>query len=172
MRIATVFLSCAVVLSAESVAGLKWTAPAGWKTEANSSNMRAATYSVAPAAGDTAPGECVVYYFGPGQGGTIEANIDRWKGQFTMGGKPADAKVAKRTVHGLQVTTVDATGDYSGMGGPMAKSKSSMPGYRLLGAIIEGSGNNNLFIKFTGPAKTIAANQQKFDALVNSFAKE
>jgi hypothetical protein len=172
MRIATLFLCSALVLSAESVAGLKWTGPAGWKSETNPSNMRAATYSVAPAAGDTAPSECVVYYFGPGQGGTVEANIDRWKGQFTTGGKPADAKVAKRTVHGLQVTTVDATGDYSGMGGPMAKSKGWTPGYRLLGAIVEGSGNNNLFIKFTGPAKTIAANQQKFEALVNSFAKE
>jgi hypothetical protein len=57
------------------------------------------------------------------------------------------------------------------MGGPVAKSKSAQPGYRLLGAIIEGPGGN-LFIKLTGPAKTIAANQQKFAQLLNSFEKE
>jgi len=172
MRLAILLLSPTLIFAADSAAGMKWTAPAGWKVEANSSNMRAATYSVPPAAGDAAHAECVVYYFGQGQGGSVEANLDRWKGQFTNGGKPAEAKIAKRTVHGLTVTTVDTSGDYSGMGGPMSKAKSVASGYRLLGAIVEGPGNNNLFIKFTGPAKTIAANQQKFDALVNSFAKE
>jgi hypothetical protein len=29
-----------------------------------------------------------------------------------------------------------------------------------------------VFIKFTGPEKTIAANQPKFDQLINSFDKE
>jgi len=44
----------------------------------------------------------VVYFFGAGQGGSVEANLDRWKGQMlTPGGKPADAKIAKRTIHGL-----------------------------------------------------------------------
>jgi len=68
---------------------------------------------------------------------------------LTPGGKPADAKIAKRTIHGLAVTTIDASGDYSGMGGPMASSKSLQNNYRLLGAIVEGPGGN-VFIKFTG----------------------
>jgi hypothetical protein len=172
MRLAILLFAPTLAFAVDSAAGMKWTAPAGWKTEANSSNMRAATYSVAPAAGDSAPSECVVYYFGQGQGGGVQANLDRWKAQFTTGGKPSDAKTAKRTVHGLTVTTVDTSGEYSGMGGPMAKAKSVASGYRLLGAIIEGPNNNNLFVKFTGPAKTVTANQQKFDALINSFAKE
>jgi hypothetical protein len=41
----------------------------------------------------------------------------------------------------------------------------------MLAAIVEGPGGN-IFIKFTGPAKTIAANAAKFDALINSFQKE
>jgi hypothetical protein len=122
--------------------------------------MRAATYVVSPDA------ECVVYFFGPGQGGTIQANIDRWKGQF----KPSDGKVTKLTVHGLPVTRIDISGEYSGMGGPMAQGPAKA-GYRLLGAIVEGSAGN-LFIKFTGPVKTVAANQQKFDAFLGSFGKE
>jgi hypothetical protein len=32
-----------------------------------------------------------------------------------------------------------------------------------------GSRGNNIFVKFTGPAKTIAANQQKFEELLSSF---
>jgi hypothetical protein len=86
-------------------------------------------------------------------------------------GKPAQGAVAKKTVHNLKVTTLDVSGDYSGMGGPMSKGK-PVPGYRLLGAIIEGPRDNNLFVKFTGPAKTVAANQAKFEALLASFDKQ
>lgn len=110
---------CVTAALAESAAGLRWTAPAGWKSEAPRP-MRAATYSVAPAAGDEAGGEVVINYFGPGQGGSVEANIERWKGQVqSPDGKPATATVAKRTVRGIPMTTIDASGAYSGMGGPM-----------------------------------------------------
>jgi hypothetical protein len=71
-------------------------------------------------------------------------------------------------VHGLAVTTIDTAGEYSGMGVPMAASSAPVPGYRLLGAIVAGPGGN-MFVKFTGPAKTIAANQQKFEQLLSSF---
>jgi hypothetical protein len=158
-------------LLADSVAGLKWTTPTGWKAE-GARPMRAATYIVPLTVGDTASAECAVYFFGAQQGGSVEANLDRWKGQMLApGGKPADAKIAKRTIHGLTVTTIDASGDYSGMGGPMASAKSVQSNYRLLGAIVEGPGGN-VFIKFTGPAKTIAASQADFEQLLNSFDKE
>ena len=85
-------------------------------------------------------------------------------------GKPAAAKIAKRTVRGIAMTTIDASGAYSGMGGPMAPSK-AVPGYRLIGAIVEGAGGT-VFVKFTGPAKTVAANQAKFDQLLASFDKD
>ncbi len=112
-----------------------------------------------------------MYFFGPGQGGSIEANIDRWEGQFKApGGKPAPAKVAKITIHGLPVTTVDVSGEYSGMAGPTATAPVLVTGYRLLGAIVEGPGGN-IFIKFTGPVKTVAASQPKFQQLLDSFEK-
>jgi hypothetical protein len=157
-------------LHAESAAGLHWTAPAGWKTEA-AQPMRAATYTIAPAAGDKAGGECGVYFFGAGQGGSVDANLDRWKGQFRgADGKPAAAQVAKRTAGGLTITTIDTSGEYSGMGGPFS-SGHAVPGYRLLGGIVEGRGGN-VFIKFTGPARTVAANAQKFQQLLASFRQE
>jgi hypothetical protein len=171
MRNGVLLLCFAAGLWAESVAGLQWTAPSGWKNE-GSRPMRAATYIVPAAAGDRENAECVVYFFGAGQGGSVEANLERWKGQFRQpGGKPAEAQVRKRTVHGLAVTTIDTSGEYSGMGGPMAAEKTVKSGYRLLGAIVEGPAGN-VFVKFTGPAKTVAANQQKFEQMLASFQKE
>jgi hypothetical protein len=170
MRSCFLFLMCSAVLFAESVAGLKWTPPAGWKSSGTTS-MRAATYPVAPVQGDQDAAECVVYFFGLGQGGSIQANIDRWEGQFkTPGGKPAPAQVTKITIHGLPVTTIDVSGEYSGMAGPSATAPVRVPGYRLLGAIVESPGGN-VFIKFTGPAKTIAADQPKFQQLLDSFER-
>jgi len=60
--------------------------------------------------------------------------------------------------------TTDASGDYTGMGGPMASSKSVQHNYRLLGAIFEAP-DGNFFIKFTGPAKTIAASRRNVRAI-------
>jgi hypothetical protein len=169
MRACFLFLICTAALFAESVAGLKWMAPAGWKSS-GSTSMRAATYPVPPVAGDRDAAECAVYFFGVGQGGSVQANVDRWEGQFkAAGGRPAPAKVNKITIHGLPVTTIDVSGAYSGMGGPTAAAPVASD-YRLLGAIIESPGGN-VFIKFTGPAKTMAANQPRFQQLLDSFEK-
>ena len=172
MRKALLLLLClgSIDLLADSAAGLRWTAPAGWKSE-GARPMRAATYTVAPAPGDKASAECGVYFFGAGQGGSVEANVERWKSQFRgPDGKPAAAQMVKRASHGLTITTIDTSGEYSGMGGPVAPGQ-AVPGYRLLGAIIEATGGN-VFVKFTGPAKTIAANQRRFEQLLASFQRD
>jgi hypothetical protein len=151
-------------LCADSGAGVRWTIPATWKAEAQRP-MRLATYTVAPG------GECGVYFFGPGQGGSVEANLARWVGQFLQSdGKPSKeaAKIVKRTIHGWPVTTVDVSGAYTGMGGPTAQPGPAMSGYRLLGAIVEGP-QGSIFFKFTGPAKTLAANQAAFDKMLASL---
>jgi hypothetical protein len=159
------------ILLAESAAGIRWTAPAGWKAE-GPRPMRAATYSIAPAAGDTAGAECVVNFFGPGQGGGVDANVERWKGQVLgPDGKPANAKVGKRTVRGVPITIIDSSGSYTGMGGPMMASPKAVPGYRLLGAIVEGPGGS-VFFKLTGPVKTVASQQKHFDQLLASIELE
>jgi hypothetical protein len=168
--LALVVVPCSIVL-ADSAAGIRWTAPAQWKAEA-ARPMRAATYSIVLAAGDRGVAECVVNYFGPGQGGTIEANVERWKGQILgADGKPAAAKVTSRTVRGIRITIVDASGTYTGMGGPMAGGAKPVAGYRLLGAIAEGSGGN-VFFKLTGPEKTISAEQPRFEQLLSSIQPE
>lgn len=157
------------LLSAESAGGLRWTMPAGWQG-APERPMRAATYSVPATPGDASPGECAVFYFGRGQGGSVSDNIERWRSQIQVAdGKPAPAKIDKRQARGLTITMVDSSGAYTGVGGPVATSSRAVPGYRLLGAVVEGPGGHNIFVKFTGPAKTVAANQQKFEQLLASF---
>ncbi len=166
-----ILLLLSLALTAETVGGLRWTPPAGWKSE-GTAPMRAATYEVPPTAGDTEGTDCVVYFFGRGQGGTVQANMERWSDQFKRpDGKPADAKIERRTVHDLPVTAIDVSGEYSGMGGPMATEKALKPDYRLLGAIIENPGGN-VFLKFTGPEKAVTANQGKFEQLRGSFQKQ
>lgn len=156
-------------LSAQSAGGLRWVTPAGWKTMPERP-MRAATYVVPPVAPDAETSECVVYFFGRGQGGSVADNLERWRGQVLgADGKPAPAKLDKRQNSGLTISRIDSTGGYTGMGGPMATSTRAVPGYRLLGAVIEGPGGNNLFVKFAGPAKSVAANETQFDQLLASF---
>ena len=81
------------------------------------------------------------------------------------------AKVDKRTIHGLTVTTIESSGDYTGMGGPNVQTPAAVHNFRLLGAIVEGPGGN-VFIKFTGPDKTVEANRKQFESLLSSFQKE
>jgi hypothetical protein len=57
------------------------------------------------------------------------------------------------------------------MNTPCRRCYTSVAGYRLLGAIIEAPAGN-VFVKFTGPAKTIAANRQKFEQLLASFQQD
>jgi hypothetical protein len=149
------------ILAADSGAGIRWTAPSTWKSEGDRP-MRLATYQIPEG------GECAVYYFGQGQGGSAEANIDRWKGQFE-GSKDAAAKVEKRTIHGLKVTTLDVSGAYTGMGGPSAPQGPPKQGYRLLGALVEGP-QGTIFFKFAGPLKTVAQNQSAFEKMLSTLS--
>jgi len=166
-------LASALGNAADSGPGLRWNPPANWKPEAQRP-MRLATYTIPRAAGDAEGGECGVYYFGPGQGGSVQANLDRWIGQFLQaGGKSSKsaAKIESRSVRGLKITTVDVSGAYTGMGGPMGQPGKPVPGYRLLGAIVEGT-QGSVFFKLTGPAQTVAQNQTAFTKMLDSLSPQ
>ncbi len=156
---------------AESAGGLSWKAPPGWSADAPRP-MRAATYKVPPAKGETEGAECAVFYFGSGQGGGVEDNLKRWLGQFEQpDGKPSEkaAKIKKEKIGGLQINTVELAGTYNASMGPMAATPSSKPGFRLLGAIVEGP-QGNVFFKLTGPAKTVEAASKDFRKMLASLA--
>ena len=65
-----------------SAAGLRFEAPSTWISETPSSSMRLAQYRLPGLEGDPEDAELAVFYFG-GQGGSVQANVDRWIGQFS-----------------------------------------------------------------------------------------
>ena len=125
---------------APSAGGLTWTAPKDWEAQP-ARPMRAATYRIAPAKGDTEPAELAIFYFGAGQGGAVDANVKRWVGQFQKPDGTAvtdkEVRTKQEKLNGLAVTTVDVKGTYTG-GAPMMGPSSPKPNARLLGAIVEG----------------------------------
>jgi len=78
------------------------------------------------------------------------------------------AKVKDLEINGLKVTTIELNGSYKMSAGPMMQVKEIKPGYRLMGAIVEGS-QGMVFFKFVGPEKTIKASESDFKALLNSM---
>lgn len=145
--------------------GLRWTVPAGWSVQ-TPRPMRMATYTIPGPAG-TEAGECGVFFFGKGQGGTISENLDRWAAQFENATAPQKA-VKDRS--GLRIHTIDLSGTYLAPGGPMMQSQGKKPGWRLSGAIVEAP-EGLVFFKCVGPAKTIEKAQKEIEALLGSLSK-
>jgi len=164
-------LGSAVAL-ADGTAGIQWTAPAGWIQD-QPRPMRAATYKIPAAKGDPEGGECGVFYFGTGQGGSVDANVQRWVGQFEQAdGKPSSqvAKISQDKVKDLAVTRVEVSGTYTGAGGPMMQSAPiKKPGFKLLGAIVQAP-QGAVFFKFTGPVKTVDGARADLEKLLKSIS--
>jgi len=149
--------------------GLRWTAPKEWIEEAPSSPMRRGQYRLPAVAGDQEDGECVVYYFGAGQGGDVEANLRRWVEQFSGPGSESPRR-SETKIGALTASRVEVEGTYTPSpmmmtGGPAPQPR---PGSALLGAIVAGP-DANWFFKCTGPAKTLKSNRGRFDALLGSI---
>ena len=149
-------------------------APAAWK-EQPARPMRMKTFTIPKAAGDKFDGELVIFFFGPGQGGDPQANLDRWKGMFEPpAGKKLDdvSKTDKIKVNGVDVTVLDVNGTYKYKASPMAPGEPELrPDHRML-AVIFASANGPYFMRFVGPQKTIAKNKKDFDRWLKGFKKK
>lgn len=78
------------------------------------------------------PVEAVFYHFpGPGGGGGVEANVQRWLGQFQ--GTP-ESKREEIDAGGKKITLVTATGTYND--GPPMGAKTPKADYTLVAAIV------------------------------------
>lgn len=148
--------------TASGEAGIAFDLPAGWQKEPPSSSMRLAQAAIPGAAG---AGQLVVFYFGPGGGGGVEDNLQRWIDQIAAEGR-SEPQRGTLQANGLQVTWLDVSGTLmpSGMGtGPTEP----VPGSRLLGAVVEGPGGP-WFFKATGPAATLAEQREGFLQVLRS----
>ncbi len=160
-------------LSAEgatiTTATFRFDLPTAWRREQPSSGMRLAQAVVPGSApGEAGPGELAVFHFGAGQGGGVESNFERWLGQVEQakGGKPERGELAAA---GFKITWIDARGTLlpSTMGsGP----STPQPGFRLLGAVVEGEGGP-WFFKLTGPESTLESERAAFFGLLRGVGR-
>jgi len=144
-------------------AGIKFDLPKGWTAETPKSNMRLAQATIPGPAG---AGDLAIFYFGPGQGGGVDANIERWIDQMEVASGAPKPERGTLESNGLKMTWVDVHGTLkpSSMGmGPA----NPVPDARLFGAVVEGSGGP-WFIKATGPDKTLAPQRDAFFSMLKS----
>ena len=149
------------------VAGFEFHAPADWASVPPSSNLRVATLQYGPVGSDKVKAELNVYYFGPDQGGSVEANFERWLSQVTR----AQGEEAERetfTVAGFPIHVVRADGTYAG--GAMSGDTEPKAGWRMVGAVLEGS-QGNIFFKMVGPEASVRAMEPGLREMLESLSK-
>lgn len=146
---------------------LTMTAPADWKSKKPAINFIEAEFATPAAEGDEIDGRLTIMR----AGGGVEANIDRWLGQFTQpDGKSTKERstISKEEIAGQEVHRVDISGTFSDRRGPLAPAIERKD-YRMLGAIVVTEDLGQYFVKYYGPRKTIAANEAAFDGLLKSL---
>lgn len=145
-------------------------APATWQRVRPRSMIIETEFSIPAVGDDTQAGRMTVM----GAGGSIEANIERWYGQFSQpdGSRTADkASTKKLRIAGCQVTLVDITGTYKDSpGGPFAGGAAiDRPNYRMLAAIVETTSAGKYFLKFYGPAATVKQSADGFRSMIEAM---
>ena len=167
-----VALACLVTLhdiAAAQKSELKFRVPPGWIEEERTSSMRVAQYKLPKAEGDTEDASLVLYYFGPGQGGSSAANIERWLGQMKQeDGAAKGGKMTTTETAGLKMTTLDVSGTYVAETAPGSGTFNNKPAYRLRAAVVE-TPNGSYFVKLVGPEKTVAQWNDSFVTYIKSF---
>ncbi len=172
LRVGILLLLSACLAAAEQPAAFtagdfKFAAPSGWRAQTPSSPMRAAELYVPGPEGTGAAGEAIVtvFHFGPGQGGTVQQNVERWFSQIDGDNDAKAAASAKETIGTVPVTFARARGTFqSGIPG---QPTTPLEGQALLGAILE-SPNGDVYVKMTGPAPTVEKAEPAFVQMIRA----
>lgn len=100
--------------------------------------------------------------------GSIDDNINRWVGQFENA-KREDAKVEEIEIEGASVHVVELTGDFKNSMGPFNPQPAQiLKNHAMLAAIVDTQKGGKIFIKMTGPQKTVADQRDAFHEMVKS----
>ena len=164
----TLLIASLALLVQAPAPALKYEMPQGWTSKAPSSRMRVAEFTLPKVEGDAEDATLVITYFG-GQGGTVQANLDRWVTQMSQpDGRPTKdvAKTSTLKANDLSLTIMDIPGTFVAEVAPGSSEHHNKPGFLFKGAVIEGKGGP-FFVRLVGPAKTVA----KWDASVLAFFK-
>jgi hypothetical protein len=149
------------------VSDLTFSRPEKWEWIETTSSMRAAQLKVSDEKTKQSA-EVIFFYFGPGGGGGVQANVDRWLGQFSEPREKLNSKTEETTVNGTKVTYVQAEGTYqSGMpGGP----KTPQPNSALVGAIVEAK-QGAVFVRMVGSKDLAKASVADFKKMIEGALK-
>jgi hypothetical protein len=150
--------------------GLKSTTPSSWQEAPVANRMRIKQFVVPGKDGEA---ELAIFFFGEGQGGSIDANLERWKKQFqSPSGESADSTAKTSTVKlasGGKATVLDIHGTYMFKARPMDPGPGEpRPNHRMLAAVLE-SPKGNYFIRLVGPAKIVEHGKKEFDTWLKAF---
>jgi hypothetical protein len=153
--------------------GLKSRTPDNWIAEKPTSRMRVAQMRVPKVGSDKEDAELIIFYFGEGQGGDVDANIQRWKSMFfPPRGKTIDevSTVEHAKVGDVPVTTLDIQGTYKYKKAPIVPDSQAelKPGYRMLASYF-GSKNGPYFLRLVGPAATVGQNKKGYESWLKNF---
>jgi hypothetical protein len=143
--------------------------PKDWKERPTKSSMRAAEWALPGKGGEDA--ELVVYYFGQGGAGGVDANLERWLGQFQQAdGKPSKevAKIDKTTIDGRPATLVSVEGRYVAAVMPGQSETLDKPAWSMLAAIVEGS-DGPYYFKLVGPKSTVDGHAAGFKKMISGM---
>jgi hypothetical protein len=142
--------------------------PAGWTEKPSTSSMRTAQFQMpAPSGGDA---EVVVYHFGETGAGSVQANIDRWLGQFKQpDDKPSKdvAKIEKAQYAGQEASLVSVAGRYVAAampGGPPVDK----PDQALVAAIVP-SPKGPYYFRLVGSKSVVDTEEPKFREALSSL---
>lgn len=152
--------------------GLSFSPQPGWTSEKPTSAVRKAQYKLPKVDGDPEDASVVVFYFG-GEGGSVEANVERWTGQFEQPDGRSSENVVQRSerkVKGLAVHDVDVSGTFVAETMPGSGQRVNKEKWRMLASIIE-SDAGPYYAKLTGPEKTVARWSGEFRAFVEAVEK-
>jgi hypothetical protein len=147
---------------------LQFTVPAAWLAESPETSARAAQWLVpVPESSAVDPVQVVVFFFGPGVGGTVKQTIEGWAATITSPSPPSSPPPQKRTTGGHAISEVLLTGTYTEPGLEPGLPPAAHPGYALWGAVLE-NGGGNLYWRATGPAAQVAALAPVLDRMLDS----
>ena len=139
-----------------SVGGFKFMVPADWKEQPPKSQFVLGEFLLT---GEGGPARLTL----SSAGGGLEANVERWQGQFSRGPNDPEPHQSEITFDGQKGTLVELSGTYADMlsGGNPSKN------WRMLGVAVP-LGPTNFFVKLTGPQITVTAQRDAFVKFVES----
>lgn len=144
-------------------------APDAWRRRQPRNSMRLAEFTLPPDPGATDTAEVVVYFFGAGQGGDVEANVERWRMQFTdEDGSHPDPAVEPVADAFHPTTLVEMSGRYARGMGMGSSPEDARADQVLLAAVVEAPAGN-LYVQMYGPSAVVRAQRDAFVRFVRGI---